>query len=336
VTPDRTCPICTRLDVTVTLEPSDPARDGVQIFSVSCLRCGYYRIAERDYSALVERIPRLLDSDYADEPRFADPDGPAAAYPLNRLHLVSGYLRELTVHGHGDTMVSAESATTMADAAPGTVPKRSEKLLLTLAAMSRFAGERQDINGPRDRSLAYCTNGGELMFLLHHLLQDGLLDGPPVRSDPPIFDWVAVSLKGWARVEQLRAGSSSFTQGFVAMTFDAGLEWIYTQSIAPAIENAGYQPLILSRQEHADRVDERIVLELNRSRFVVAEFAQHRPSVYFEAGYALGRGLPVVWTCRADDYEGAHFDTRQYNHIVWSTAEELRDRLYTRIKVVVG
>jgi hypothetical protein len=174
------------------------------------------------------------------------------------------------------------------------------------------------------------------MFLLHHLLQDGLLETSPVQSDRPIFHWVAVSLKGWARVEELRAGSTSFIQAFVAMTFDSGLEWIYLDAIAPAIERAGYKPLILSRHEHADRVDERIVLELNRSRFVVAEFAQHRPSVYFEAGYAVGRGLPVIWTCRADDYEDAHFDTRQYNHIVWRTAEELQDRLYTRIKVVVG
>ena len=78
------------------------------------------------------------------------------------------------------------------------------------------------------------------------------------------------------------------------------------------------------------------MLELNRSRFVVAEFTQHRPSVYFEAGYAVGRGLPVIWTCREEDYEHAHFDTRQYKHIVWRTGDELRERLYTRIKVVVG
>jgi hypothetical protein len=336
VAQDSTCPICTRLDASLALDQPDPATGNLSICNVRCPRCGSYRIAERDRAALVKHIPHMLDPDRSDQPRHVDPDVPAAAFPLDRLHLVSGYLRELTVRGRGDTIVSAESARTMADTAPATVPKRSEKLLLTLAAMSGFAGDRHDIQGPRDRSLAYCTSGGELMFLLHHLLQDGLLDGPPVRSDPPIFDWVAVSLKGWTRVEQLRAGSTSFTQAFVAMTFDPDLEWIYIESIAPAIEEAGYQPLILSRQEHADRVDERIVLELNRSRFVVAEFAQHRPSVYFEAGYAVGRGLPVIWACRADDYERAHFDTRQYNHIVWRTAEELRDRLYTRIKVVVG
>jgi hypothetical protein len=78
------------------------------------------------------------------------------------------------------------------------------------------------------------------------------------------------------------------------MTFDTGPEWIHTTAIAPAVQKAGYEPLILSRQDHPDRVDERIVLELNRSRFVVGEFAQHRPSVYFEAVYAVGRGLPVI------------------------------------------
>jgi nucleoside 2-deoxyribosyltransferase len=335
VTQESTCPICARLDASLTRDQPDPATN-VSVCIVDCPRCGSYRISERDEAALVKHIPAMLDPDRADQPRVTAPGVPAAAFPLDRLHLVSGYLRELTERGKRDTIVSPESAWMMADTAAGTVPERSEKLLLTLAAMSRFAGERHAIDGPRDRSLAYSTSGGELMFLLHHLLQDELLDGPPVRSDPPIFDWVAVSLKGWTRVEQLRAGSMSLTQAFVAMTFDPGLEWIYTESIAPAIEEAGYRPLILSRHEHADRVDERIVLELNRSRFVVAEFAQHRPSVYFEAGYAVGRGLPVIWTCRADDYERAHFDTRQYNHIVWRTAEELRDRLHTRIKVVVG
>jgi hypothetical protein len=336
VTPDSTCPICAGLDASVTLDQRDPSTGDLSICHIRCPRCGSYRIAEEDRAALVKHIPGTLDWEWPDQPRYVDPDVPAATFPLDRLHLVSGHLRELTVRGRSDTMVSAESARTMADTAPDTVPERSEKLLLTLAAMSRLAGERHQIHGPRDRSLAYSTSGGELMFLLHHLLQDGLLVTSPVQSDPPIFHWVAVSLKGWARVEELRAGSTSFIQAFVAMTFDSGLEWIYLDAIAPAIEQAGYKPLILSRHEHADRVDERIVLELNRSRFVVAEFAQHRPSVYFEAGYAVGRGLPVIWTCRADDYEDAHFDTRQYNHIVWRTAEELQERLYTRIKVVVG
>ena len=34
--------------------------------------------------------------------------------------------------------------------------------------------------------------------------------------------------------------------------------------------------------------------------------------------------------------EKIHFDTRQYNHIVWKEPTELRDRLITRIAAVIG
>jgi hypothetical protein len=293
----------------------------VVTWKLRCSRCGEYRIAEADRALLLGGwIP------VSDVPSF----------PRDRMHLVSGYLRELTIAGHGGVKVTAESASAMADAAPRSVSDRTNRLLLNLATASRFASDRVQIFGPGDYSMAYALNGGELMFLLRYLIEDGLLEGPPVRSDPPIFDWAAVSLRGWARVEQLRSSATSFTQAFIAMSFDPAFEWIYAQGIEPAVRDAGYQPLILNRQEHAGRVDERIMLELNRSRFVIAEFAQHRQSVYFEAGYAVGRALPVIWTCRAEDYEQAHFDTRQYNHIVWRTGDELRERLYTRIKVVIG
>jgi hypothetical protein len=339
---DVHCPVCLVMTYEEPTDEHDSATGTIQAWRVTCPRCGGFRVGDGDLRGLL-KVGRpggkSLSSVVPRRPPQAilEPDElEALKYPLERMHLLSGYLRELTVAGHGGITVTAESANAMTDAAPRTVSDRTNRLLLNLAVMSGFAGQRHSIHGPNDYPLAYGTNGAELMFLLDHLMQDGLLTGPQAMSDPPIFEWVAVSLKGWTRVEQLRSRSTSFTQAFVAMTFDAGLEWIYSSAIAPAVQDAGYQPLILSRQEHADRVDERIVLELNRSRFVIAEFAQHRPSVYFEAGYAVGRGLPVIWTCRAEDYGSAHFDTRQYNHIVWRTAEELRERLHTRIKVVVG
>jgi len=56
-----------------------------------------------------------------------------------------------------------------------------------------------------------------------------------------------------------------------------------------------------------------------------------RGGVYFEAGFALGLGKPVIWTCRSDDMEKLHFDTRQYNHVTWNTPIELKDKLVNRI-----
>ena len=57
--------------------------------------------------------------------------------------------------------------------------------------------------------------------------------------------------------------------------------------------------------------------------------------IHFEAGLAMGLGRPVIWTCRKDDFENTHFDTRQYNHIVWETPEDLREKLADRIRATI-
>ena len=74
--------------------------------------------------------------------------------------------------------------------------------------------------------------------------------------------------------------------------------------------------------------------------FVVADFTQGddgaRGGVYFEAGLAMGRDIPVFFTCRKDCMKSVHFDTRQYNHIVWTDVRQLRKELSDRISALVG
>ena len=65
---------------------------------------------------------------------------------------------------------------------------------------------------------------------------------------------------------------------------------------------------------------------------LVADFTQGETGphggVYYEAGFAHGLNIPMVFTCRKDTLKNIHFDTRQYPHIVWETLEELRDGLH--------
>ena len=76
--------------------------------------------------------------------------------------------------------------------------------------------------------------------------------------------------------------------------------------------------------------------EIKNSRFVVADATDQRPGVYFEAGYAMGLGLPVLWSVREDDLQNVHFDARQYNYIIWRAAEDLEQQLYNRVSAVIG
>ena len=68
---------------------------------------------------------------------------------------------------------------------------------------------------------------------------------------------------------------------------------------------------------------DRIISQIRRSAFLVADVTRHRQGVDFEAGYARALGIPVIWTCQKREVNRAHFATRQYNHIRWETPEEL-------------
>ncbi len=78
-----------------------------------------------------------------------------------------------------------------------------------------------------------------------------------------------------------------------------------------------------------------IIAEIRKSLFMVADFTENRGGVYFEAGYAQGLGIPVIWTCRHDHKDRLHFDTRQYNHILWTDEIDLFEQLRRRIEATI-
>ena len=78
-----------------------------------------------------------------------------------------------------------------------------------------------------------------------------------------------------------------------------------------------------------------IIGEIRRSGLVVADFTGNRGGVYFEVGSAMGLGIPLIWTCRDTDISEVHFDTRQYNHIIWKEPEDLKQQLEYRTAAVV-
>lgn len=167
--------------------------------------------------------------------------------------------------------------------------------------------------------------------------------------------FVSLTLPGYQRIEYLEKQQPLNEQAFVAMWFDPEMGNVFEQAIAPAIRDVGYKPVIISQKEHNNHIVEEIIAEIRRSKFVVADFTcgtfdtkerdvagnfiskeLPRSGVYFEAGFAKGLGREVIWTVRGDRLKYVHFDTAQYNFIVWETHEELRQRLAIRIAATIG
>ena len=136
----------------------------------------------------------------------------------------------------------------------------------------------------------------EIEYLLNYLSMKGWMKAPEIGIPG---SGCLVTVEGHSRVEELeiRERAIDRSQAFVAMWFDYCMVEAYEKGIGPAIETTGYMPLVINRKEHINRIDDEIEAEIPHSRFVVADFT-HRDSgarggVYYEAGLAKGRGLPV-------------------------------------------
>jgi len=145
---------------------------------------------------------------------------------------------------------------------------------------------------------------------------------------------------GYAHLAELDGINSGSKQVFIAMWFDESMQAAYDMGIKPAILESGYEPLRIDRKEHNNKIDDEIIAEIRRSRFLVADFTQGqtgaRGGVYYEAGFAHGLNVPVIFTCKEDAIDNVHFDTRQYNHITWKTPVELQTRIAQRISATIG
>ena len=142
---------------------------------------------------------------------------------------------------------------------------------------------------------------------------------------------IRITAKGWQRLRELAKTGQDPNRAFVAMSFATELLHAWVDGIKPALETLGYVPTRIDQTHADDKIDDRIIAEMRRSGLLVADFTGHRSGVYFETGFAMGLGIPVVWTCKRADHEGTHFDTRQYQHLLWETPEELREKLVNHI-----
>ena len=182
------------------------------------------------------------------------------------------------------------------------------------------------------------VDSDELTSLLKHLEKRGYIDQP--FASMGLIQKYFLTVEGYERLEEIEKPNQDSTKVFVAMWFDDSMDEVWEKGIRPAITEAGYEPVRVDKQEHVNKIDDEIIAEIRRARFVVADFTHGeggaRGGVYYEAGFAHGRGIDVIFTCHKDKFDDLHFDTRQYNHISWSEPGELRNALKNRISAVYG
>ena len=177
------------------------------------------------------------------------------------------------------------------------------------------------------------TSEEEIAYLAEYLEWRGWI------ARPTAARYYEVTIVGHERIAEEGINVDS-SQVFVAMWFDDSMNEAFDRGIEPAVVDTGYSSLRIDRKEHINKIDDEIIAELRRSRFLVADFTHGkggaRGGVYYEAGFAHGLNLPVIFTCHQDSLETLHFDTEHYSHIVWTHPEDLHQKLKNRILAVIG
>jgi hypothetical protein len=122
----------------------------------------------------------------------------------------------------------------------------------------------------------------------------------------------------------LKRSQNESRTAFMAMKFgDSELDNVVNQCFRPAVQRAGFELRVLTDQQQAGLIDDQIRAALIRARFVVADLTHGSFGAYWEAGFADGRGLPVIYTCRRAEWSKAktHFDTNHMTTVIWDVKD---------------
>ncbi|MDO8861840.1 hypothetical protein Q6D67_09010 [Haliea sp. E1-2-M8] len=241
---------------------------------------------------------------------------------------LSAYLRDWNIVGGRPAILDSNSLAKICQNLPKySVSEKQSYLLASLAAISKYPGDHIRLEPEVDMVLAWAKSSQEFGYYVDALIGRGLLT--PIGSKtydgtPPI---VFLSPAGWEAFEKNSTVPEKSAQVFVAMSFSGLMLPVFAEAIKPAIESIGYRPYRVDHDLHLDRIDAKIIAEIRKSRFIVADVTEQKAGVYFEAGYAHGLDIPVIWSVRSDELDRVHFDTRQFYHIVWENPADLSEKL---------
>lgn len=242
-------------------------------------------------------------------------------------HLISAATRQGSDLGQ-PILIKSDNWRSYAEGFLGvSVATKVRTLLEILRKRSDFFGNLVEFTALTDWPLLVANGPEEGQAILQHARNRNLVAHGQTETQ-----W-ALTWDGWQAVEPI-AGSISGL-GFVAMAFRPELEDAFQNGILPALDDCGFRAIRVDKEHFAEKICDRIIVDIRRAQFVIADFTLQRGGVYFEAGYALALGRTVIWSCREDDIGNLHFDTRQYPHIVWREPADLRVQLRDRLRALL-
>lgn len=170
----------------------------------------------------------------------------------------------------------------------------------------------------------------EANYMLKFLMKNDYIESDEFKVMMPHA--IVLTPKGYARVDELQKNTANGRSVLVAMKFDDETK-LLREKIRIGITNAGYEAVFIDEVPHNDFITPELLKHIRDSKFVVVDLTHQNNGAYFEEGYAMGLGKPVIQLCKSG--VSLHFDIAQKNTIMWETENDIPERLCNRIKATI-
>jgi len=264
------CPVC-KLEEGVICNGADFGRT----LSYKCERCGKYSITSTAKSMVESRS----------------------------LISLSSWIREKNDLGIEPPNISSDLIKQIQDLIPNYSPSQKQLILLRrLEKKTEYPGQKVTIHPRFDFTIAWASREKELIFYVQSLIDRKLIKLINAEEIDDEFPFeVEITSMGWDFLDEHAKPSIMSDQAFVAMSFSPTLKLAWENGFQEAIKEAGFKAYRVDEEHHNERIDVKIVAEIKNSLFLVADVTEQKQGVYFEAGYAIGLGIPVIWSVRKDE-----------------------------------
>lgn len=138
-----------------------------------------------------------------------------------------------------------------------------------------------------------------------------------------------LTLAGWNRLEELQQVNKESKLAFMAMKFDDEQKQFIKDKLKPIVKETGFDLLLLTDINSKENlIDNKLRVAIRQSRFLICDLTHCNAGAYWEAGYAEGLKLPVIYICEKSAFDAddkskrPHFDVNHQEIFQWDKNDE--------------
>ena len=232
---------------------------------------------------------------------------------------------------------------------PKTFAERIDRILIKLNDLTNHVGQTITIDLPELLSLLFVDRKEERQmdkkvvwraeddceqeaeYMLNVLIEQCFVD---VERGHFLSEGVLLTLTptGYKRIDDLQRRRSHGYFALVAMKFGDDTKSL-REAIRQGVIASGYVAKFIDEVPHNDLITPELLKHIRDSKFVVVDLTHNNNGAYFEEGYAMGLGKPVIQLCKQGSK--LHFDIAQKNTIMWVREEDIPQLLENRIRATI-